>query len=181
MASLSLIWMGDPHHNDTLNPSLTAGREPCPTNLVQWVAMASLSLSEAAKQTGATPETVATNDVAVAFAALRVELTGLLGRTAEVRANEQLREDQDNHENRSLNQLDVVAGDADHPREEAAPSTTIDKTEKPIPTPTNEEVVETPRKRSWWRRLVPWGMGIRILVFRAHDVRDGPQPRFPTP
>jgi hypothetical protein len=55
--------------------------------------MASPSLREAAEQTGATPETIATNDVAVAFAALQVELTGLLGRIAEEQANERLRED----------------------------------------------------------------------------------------
>jgi hypothetical protein len=140
-----------------LNPSLTAGREPSPTNLTQWVAMASLSLREAAEQTGATPETVGANDIAVAFAALQVELTGLLGRVAEVRANDELRED--NHENRRPEQLDVIADKGDHLRKEAAPSmksanAAIDKTETPIPTPTNEEAVETPRKRSWWRRLV---------------------------
>jgi hypothetical protein len=48
---------------------------------------------------------------------------------------------------------------ADHLREEAAAGTksgnaAMDKTETPIPTPTNEEVVETLPKRSWWRRLV---------------------------
>jgi hypothetical protein len=37
--------------------------------------MASLILREAVEQTGATPETIVTNDVAVAFAALKVELT----------------------------------------------------------------------------------------------------------
>jgi hypothetical protein len=118
--------------------------------------MASPSLREAAEQTGATPEPVVTNDVAVAFAALRVELTGLLGRIAEVRANQEPRED--NHENRSSKQLDVIADKADQLREEAAPGTksanaAIDKTETAIPTPATEEVVETPRKRSWWRRL----------------------------
>jgi hypothetical protein len=101
------------------------------------VAMASLNLREAAEQT-ATPETVATNDVAVAFAALQVELTALLGQIADVRANEGLR--------------------ADHLREEAPAGTSanaaIDKTETPIPTPTNKEVAEIPRKRSWWRSLV---------------------------
>jgi hypothetical protein len=119
--------------------------------------MASLNLREAAEQTGATPETVATNDLAVAFAALQVELTSLLGRNAEARANEELREN--NHENGSSKQLDVIADKADHLGEEASTGTksanaAIDKTETPIPTPTNEEVVETPRKRSWWRRLV---------------------------
>jgi hypothetical protein len=93
--------------------------------------MASLNLREAAEQTGATSEAVATNDVVVAFAALEVELAGLLGRIAEVRANQGLRED--NPEK------------ADHLREEApagakSPSAAVDKT-------------ETPRKRSWWRRL----------------------------
>jgi hypothetical protein len=146
--------------------------------------MASLELREAAEQSGATPETVATNDVAVAFAALQLELTGLLGRIAEVRANAEPRGD--NHENRSSKQRDVIADKADHLREEAAPGTknanaAIDKTKMPIPTQTIEEVVETPRKRSWWWRLVPWGTGMRILVFRAHDLRDGTQPRFPTP
>ena len=118
--------------------------------------MASLSLREAAEQTGATPETVGPNDIAVAFAALQVELTGLLGRVAQVRANDELRED--NHENRRPELLDVIADKGDHLRKEAAPSmksanAAIDKTETPIPTPTNE-AVETPRKRSWWRRLV---------------------------
>jgi hypothetical protein len=119
--------------------------------------MASPSLREAEEQTGATTETVATSDVAVAFAALQVELTGLLGRVAEVRTNDELRDD--NHENRKPEQLDVIADKGDHLRKEAAPSlksanAAIDKTETPIPTPTNEEAVETPRKRSWWRRLV---------------------------
>jgi hypothetical protein len=119
--------------------------------------MASLSLREAAEQTGATPETVPTNDVAVAFAALQVELTSLLGRIAEVPANKERCED--NHENRSSKQLDVIADKADHLREEAARGTksanaTIDKTETPIPMPTNEEVAEAPRRRSWWRRFV---------------------------
>jgi hypothetical protein len=119
--------------------------------------MASLMLREAAEQTGATPETVATNDVAVAFAALQAELTSLLGRIAEVRPNEELRED--SHESHSSKQLDVVAGKADHLGEEAAAGTesanaAIDKTEALIPTPTDEEVVKTPSKRSWWRRLV---------------------------
>ena len=115
--------------------------------------MASLSLSEAAEQTGATPETTATNDVAVAFAALQVELTDLLARIAEVRASE------DNHENRSSKQLDVIADKADHLREEAAAGSkrataAINETETSIPTPTNEVVVEMPRKRPWWRRFV---------------------------
>ena len=121
------------------------------------VAMASLNLREAAEQTGATPETVGANDIAVAFAALQVELTGLLGRVAEVRANDELRED--NHENRKPEQLDVVADMGDHLRKEAAPSmksahAAIDKTETPIPTPTNAGVAERVRKRPWWRRLV---------------------------
>ena len=118
--------------------------------------MASLKLREAAEQTGATPETVATDDVAVAFAALQAELTSLLG--AEVRANGELRED--NLQNGSSKQLDVIAGKADHLCEEAAAGTesanaAIDKTGASIQTPTNEEVVETPSKRSWWRRLMP--------------------------
>jgi MoaA/NifB/PqqE/SkfB family radical SAM enzyme len=109
------------------------------------VAMASLNLREAAEQTGATPETVVTNDVAVAFAAIQVELTSLLGRIGEVRANEGLRED--NPEK------------VDHLCEEAAAGTksanaVIDKTETPIPTPPSAGVGETPRKRSWWRRFV---------------------------
>jgi hypothetical protein len=74
-----------------------------------------------------------------------------------VRPNEELRED--NHENRSSKQLDVIADKADHLREEAAAGTksasaAIDKTGTPIPTPPNAGVVETLRKRSWWRRLV---------------------------
>ncbi len=99
-------------------------------------------------------EAAGTNDMAVAFTALQVELTRLLGRPA----NNELRED--DHENRSSEQLDFIADKPDHIREEAAAASTsssaaIDKTEKPIPTSTNEEVSETPRKRSWWRRLAP--------------------------
>jgi hypothetical protein len=63
--------------------------------------MASLILREAVEQTGATPETIVTNDVAVAFGALQVGLTSLLGRILELRANKELRED--NHESRSSN------------------------------------------------------------------------------
>ena len=117
--------------------------------------MASLKLREAAEQTDATPETVATDDVAVAFAALQAELTSLLG--AEVRANDELREDKD--ENRRSEQVAVIVDKRDHLRKGAAPTmksanATIDKTETPIPTTTNEEVAETLRKRSWWWRLV---------------------------
>jgi hypothetical protein len=107
-------------------------------------------------ETGAT-ETVATNDIAVAFAALRVELAGLLGRVAETRTNDELREDND--ENRPPEQFDVVVDKADHLREATVPeiksvNATIGETETPIPTPTKEEVAETPRKRPWWRRVV---------------------------
>lgn len=120
---------------------------------------------DAGQDTMASPETVgqpetdptfemaATNEMAVAFAALQVELTGLLARTAKVRANEERREDN------SSTQRDVFADKADHLHEEAAAAMTsssaaLDKTEPLIPTPTNETVVETLRKRSWWRRLV---------------------------
>jgi hypothetical protein len=128
-------------------------RRQCPTR--QDTAASPKALER--PETGATPETAATNDVAVAFAALQVDLTGLLGRPAEVRANDELREDKD--ENRGPEQLDVIADKADHLPEEAAvgmknANAAIDQTETPIRTPTNEEVVETARKRSWWRRLV---------------------------
>jgi hypothetical protein len=108
-------------------------------------------------ETVATTETVASNDIAIAFATLQVELRGLLGRVAEVRANGEPRED--NIDNRRPERLDVIADKADHLREDAAPgmksaNAAIDETETPIPMPTNEGVVETPRKRSWWRRLV---------------------------
>jgi hypothetical protein len=106
-------------------------------------------------ETVATPDTVAANDIAVAFAALQVELRGLLGRGAEAGANDELCED--NVDNRRPEQFDVLADKANHLREEAAAGTTsanADKTETPIPTPTNAEVVETSPKRSWWRRLV---------------------------
>jgi hypothetical protein len=54
--------------------------------------------------------------------------------------------------------LDVIADKADHLREEVAAgmkagNAVVDETVMPIPTPTNEEVAETP-KRPWWRRLV---------------------------
>ena len=102
-------------------------------------------------------ETAATNDVAVPFAALQVELTGLLAPIAKVRVTEELRED--DHENRSSEQLDSIANKPDHLREEAAATTTsssaaIDKTETQIGTRTSEAVIETPRKWSWWPRLV---------------------------
>jgi hypothetical protein len=108
-------------------------------------------------KTDATPEAVASKDMALAFAALQVELRGLLGRPAEVRANDELREGKD--ENRRPEQLDLTPDKADHLGEEAAPgmksaNAAIDKTETPIPTPTTEGVVETACKRSWWRRLV---------------------------
>jgi hypothetical protein len=78
-------------------------------------------------------------------------------RIAGVRPNEELRED--DHQNRSSKQLDVIADKADHVGEKAAAGTksgsdAIGKTEAPIPTPPNAGGVETPRKRSWWRRLV---------------------------
>jgi hypothetical protein len=104
-----------------------------------------------------TPEAGPTNDMAVAFAALQVELTGLLGRVAEVRANDEPGEDKD--ENHPSEQLDVVADQADHLPEEAAAgmknaNAAIDETETPIPIPTNEEVAEKPPKWSWWRQLM---------------------------
>jgi hypothetical protein len=108
-------------------------------------------------ETGATPETVATsdNDIAVAFAALGTQLKGLL---AEVRGNDELRPHKG--ECRLPEQLDVIADKAAHLREEAATgmkraNAVIAETEAetPIPPPTKEEVVETPLKRPWWRRL----------------------------
>jgi hypothetical protein len=100
------------------------------------------------------PETAATNDIAVAFAALQVELTGLLDRVAEVRADEELREDKD--ENRPPEQLDVIADKAAHLREEAAAgmekaNSVTAQTE--TTTPSIEKVAETSPKRSWWSRL----------------------------
>jgi hypothetical protein len=136
--------VGNPRREDTLT-FVNRGARTFPTNLTQG---SQWPLSTFAKRRGkrAASEAVATNDVVVAFAALEVELMDLLGRIAEVRANEGLRED--NPEK------------ADHLREEVAAGTksanaAIDKTQAPIPTPPNVGVVETPRKRSWWRRLVP--------------------------
>jgi hypothetical protein len=108
-------------------------------------------------ETDTTPETVTTNDIAVAFAALQVELTGLRGRVAEVPASDEPGETKD--ENRRPEQFDVLADRGDHLREEAVAGTksanaAMDKTETPISAPENEEVVESPRKRSWWGRLV---------------------------
>jgi hypothetical protein len=108
-------------------------------------------------ETGATPETAETNDIAVAFAALQLELRGLLGRVAEVRANDEPGKDKD--ENRRPERLDVIADKADQLREEAAAgmksaNAPIDETETPIPTPTNGEVAEKPSKRPWWRQLM---------------------------
>ena len=87
---------------------------------------------------------------------LQVELTRLLGRPAKERANERTarvrsRKSLIRATRLNCRQAGPLCGEA------AAASTSssaaIDKIEKPIPTPTNEEVVETPRKRSWWRRL----------------------------
>src|SRR5580658_10177879 len=103
--------MGHPPYGNALT-SLTAGHEPSSN---KSHTMASLILREAVEQTGATLETIVTNDVAVAFAALQVELTSLLGRIPELRANEELRED--NHESRHQTQLDVITGKADDLRE----------------------------------------------------------------
>jgi hypothetical protein len=48
-----------------IEPTSVFSPETDPTSLTQWVAMASLSLREAAEQTGATPETVTPNDMIV--------------------------------------------------------------------------------------------------------------------
>jgi hypothetical protein len=106
---------------------------------------------------GATLEAAATNDIAVAFAALGAELRGLLGQVAEAPANDELREDKD--EMRPPQQLDVIADKTADLREEAAigmktANAAADETETPIPTPAKEEVAETPLKRPWWRHLV---------------------------
>jgi hypothetical protein len=107
-------------------------------------------------KTDTTPETVATNDVAVAFAALQLELRGLLGRVAEGRANDELREDKE--EKRRPEQLDVIADKREQRREEAAAGMKsangpMDETESRIPT-ANVGVVEKPSKRPWWRQLI---------------------------
>jgi hypothetical protein len=107
-------------------------RRQCPTR--QDTAASSKALAR--PDTGATPETIATSDVAVAFAALQVELRGVLGRVAEVRANDEPGEDKD--ENHPLEQLDVTADQADHLREEVAPgmksaNAAINETKAPIP------------------------------------------------
>jgi hypothetical protein len=68
-------------------------------------------------ETAATPETATTNDIAVAFAALQVELRGVLLRVAEVRADDELRQDKD--ENRPPERLGVIADKAAHLREGA--------------------------------------------------------------
>ena len=105
---------------------------------------------------GAMLETADTKDIAAAFAALGAELKGLLGQVAEAPANDELREDED--ENRPPRQLDVIADKTAPLREEAATGMktangVADETETSIPTPTKEEVAETPVKRPWWRRL----------------------------
>ena len=106
---------------------------------------------------GATLEAAATNDIAVAFAALGAELRGLLGQVAGAPANDQLRADKD--ENRPPEQLDAFADKTADLREEAATemetaSAVADETVTPIPLPTKEKVAETPLKRPWWRHLV---------------------------
>jgi hypothetical protein len=105
----------------------------------------------------ASPETAATNDIAVAFAALGVELKGLLEQAADTPPNDELREDKD--ENRRPVQLEVIADTTADLREEAATAmktanAAADATERPIPMATKEEVAETPLKRPWWRHLV---------------------------
>ena len=77
-------------------------------------------------------------------------------RQAGVRGNDELNPDKGNC--RVPEQLDVIADRAAHLREEAATgmkraNAVIAETETPIPTPTKEEVTETPLKRPWWRRL----------------------------
>jgi hypothetical protein len=104
----------------------------------------------------ASPEAAAADDIAVAFAALQVELTGLLGLAAEVRANNELRREKD--EIRPPNSLDALAENEAHLREEPAIGTEkandgIAETEAPIPTLAKAEAAETPHKRPWWRRL----------------------------
>ena len=105
----------------------------------------------------ASPETAATNEIAAAFAALGVELKGLLQQAAKLPASDQPRERND--ENCLSEQLDVVADEADHLPEEAP--TGLDKAnaltaeiETPIPTLTDAKVAETLPKTPWWRRFV---------------------------
>jgi hypothetical protein len=105
----------------------------------------------------ASPETAATNEIAAAFAALGVELKGLLEQVAKVPTSDQPRERND--ENCLSEQLDGVADEADHLHAEAA--TGLDKAnalmaeiETPIPRLTEAKVAETLPKTPWWRRFV---------------------------
>jgi hypothetical protein len=102
------------------------------------------------------PETAATNEIAAAFAALGVELEGLLEQAAKVPASDQPRERNDQN---CLSELDGVADEADHLCAEAA--TGLDKAnalmaeiETPIPTLTDAKAAETLPKTPWWRRFV---------------------------
>jgi hypothetical protein len=105
----------------------------------------------------ASPETAAMNDIAVAFAALGVELKGLLEQAAKAPASDQPNERND--ENCLSEQLDVVGDKADDLGAEAATglekaNALIAETETPIPPLTDEKVAETLPKTPWWRRFV---------------------------
>jgi len=105
----------------------------------------------------ASPETAATNDIAVAFAALGIELKSLLEQAASAPAGDQPSERND--ENCLSEQHDAVADKADHLRAEAA--TGLEKaialiagTETRIAPLTDATVGETLPKTPWWRRFV---------------------------
>ena len=78
--------------------------------------MASLILREAVEQTGATPETIVTNDVAVAFAALQVELTSFSGGSPSCGRTRNYARTTTKAVHQT--QLDVITGKADDLREE---------------------------------------------------------------
>jgi hypothetical protein len=110
-------------------------------------------------ETGATPHTAAASDVAVAFAALQLELRGLLAGVGEPRSNDELRADKDEDRDRRSEHVDAIADKADPLREEAAAGAksanpAIAETTTPIPSPTNRHIAEKPSKQPWWRQLM---------------------------
>jgi hypothetical protein len=93
----------------------------------------------------ATAETAASNDIAVAFAALGAELKGLLGLPAEVRANDELRQ----------NSAERQAADlAERNAQLAAERAKAEKAITEYAALAERLAALSEARRPWWRRLV---------------------------
>ena len=120
--------------------------------------------------------------LAIAFAVLQIEPPGHLGRVTELRAKDELR--QDNSRKPFVKATRRYCGQAGPLTREAAAGTKSGKaaidnmTETPIPTPKNEEVVEAQRKRSIGGASCAEGTDMMTLRLRVHDFHDGPQRAF---